>query len=115
MKKHLHFLFGVILLLTISSCAKDDPNNTNNQPDCERNNYGWLTVSNSSSDPYDIYVNGSYKTRVSGGNIVQNIIVYQANNVTLRAEQVSGYILYPTIRNSTVNIIECSTYSWQIP
>jgi hypothetical protein len=108
--KKLAILFSAILL--ISSCAKND---ADNQPDCERNNYGYLTVSNSSNNPYDVYVSGLFVRRVQGNSVVQNIVVYQGNGITLRAEQVSGYVFYPTIVTTSGNFIECSTYSWQIP
>lgn len=114
MKQHLLVVITLIII-SISSCKKDDSTNPANQPDCEKNNYGYLTVSNTADDPYDIYVNGAYKGPVQAHSIKQNIVVYQANGVFLRAEQTTGYVFYPTVRTSTVNIIECSTYSWQIP
>lgn len=97
-------------LLLIYSCNKDD-----GQPDCEIQKFGTLMVSNNSTNPYDIYIDDIFEVRLMGGIISSEIIVNEGNNRKLYAKQVSGYVLFPTERTSTLNIVRCSEYSWQIP
>jgi hypothetical protein len=73
-----------------------------------------LLFTNTSSNPYNVYVNGIYFGSVSG-KTSKSVTVNEGNSVTLKAEQVSGYVFYPTIKTSTTNFVRCSSYSWQFP
>jgi hypothetical protein len=99
---------GVFLMLF--ACKKDEI-----KPDCETNKYGTVTVSNSSSNPYKLYIDDVYYGQLSGGSITQNIKLNEGNNRKLYVLQVSGYLLYPTERTTYFNVISCSSYTWQIP
>jgi hypothetical protein len=109
MKKIL-FSLSTIIIFFIFSCKKEEP-----KPDCEVNKYGTVTISNSSSNPYDVYIDGSYIMQLSGGTISTKIKVNEGNNRKFYAKQVSGYLLYPTEKTEYVNILRCSDYGWQIP
>jgi hypothetical protein len=88
---------------------------SNNANDCEVNKYGTIQVSNSSTDPYDIWIDGTYQGRVSGKNLTNQIKIYEGNNVKLYAKQVSGFLLFPTEKTDFFNVVRCSKYSWMIP
>lgn len=113
MKKIIILLLAVICIATINSCKKEDP--TPDKPDCEVNKYGTITVSNSSSNPYKIFIDSIFIVEISGGSISSKIEIKEGNNRQLNAVQVSGYLFYPTEKIKYLNIISCSDYSWQIP
>lgn len=98
------------LIILFASCEKEP-----SKPDCEVKKYGTVTISNSSSNPYDIYVDNVLKLQLPGGSISTKINVDEGNNRKLYAKQVSGYLLFPTERSTSFNVISCSEYSWQIP
>ena len=109
-KPFLLFLTIFTIFTIFNSCSKKD-----SKPDCEVNKYGTITISNSSSNPYDIYIDGVYSTRLSGRAISTKIKINEGNTRVLYAIQVSGYILYPTEKTTIFNVLSCSDYSWQIP
>ena len=109
-----NLLLCIVLLTTcfgIISCDKDDES----KPECELNQTGTIAISNNSSNPYDIYIDDQFEMRLSGNNISQKIRILEGNGRKLYAEQVSGYVLYPTERTNYFNVVRCSDYSWQIP
>ena len=100
-----------ILLFAFYSC---DSSKDNLSP-CEVNKTGTVTISNSSSNPYDIYIDNVFKIRLAGGSISQKITVDEGNGRVFYAEQVSGYLLFPTTKTLNTNVVRCTDYSWQIP
>ena len=85
------------------------------KPDCEANSYGTITVSNSSTNPYELYIDDVFQMEIPGKTITEKIRISEGNNRELYVIQVSGYLLYPTERTKSLNVISCSDYSWQIP
>ncbi|NLL28379.1 MAG: hypothetical protein GX259_06255 [Bacteroidales bacterium] len=73
-------------------------------PDCQKNNQGVLTIVNKSSNPYLIYQNGNYIGEIAGKGVV-NLYV-NLGTTKFKAEQKSGYLLYATINNRTVEFNE---------
>jgi hypothetical protein len=110
MKKFNLYSVFLILFLLIVSCAKE-----NNQPSCEVYKTGTITISNSSSNPYKIYIDGVFQIQLSGGSISQELEINEGNGRELYAVQVSGYLFYPTEKQTTLNVVRCSSYNWQIP
>jgi len=102
-----------VILVFLTSCEKESTEPE--KPDCEVKKYGTITISNSSSNPYDIYVDNVFKIQMPGGSISTKINIDEGNNRKLYAKQVSGYLLYPTERSSSFNVLSCSDYSWQVP
>jgi len=105
---NLLFIFFIICILFFG-CS------TEQKKDCEENKYGTITIENNSSNPYDIYANNTFLVRVFGNTISSNLKIQEGNNIKFYAEQSSGYILYPTTRSISFNVVRCSKYSWQIP
>ena len=123
MKKIHQLGLGLFLLCAFgtSACKKDDMNNqtnnnnTNTAQPCETNRTSTLQVSNNSSSPYNLYINGTYRVQLPANSISTPITVNEGNNIQLRAVQASGYILYATEKAGTYNALRCNAYSWQIP
>ena len=95
MKKYLSILlasFFMVAMVTFSSCSKDNENAT---PSYQ------LRFTNTSDNPYLIEVNGG--SNVLSGNSFKN---YTLNKGTYswKVTQQSGYVLYPTIKDGTVNL-----------
>lgn len=108
-------IFAMLLcsaMFFLSSCGEDEDNT---QPDCEKNQYGTVVVSNTSSNPYDFYIDNVFQIRINGGSITQEIQINEGNSRELYAIQVSGFVLYPTEKTTNLNVVRCTDYSWQIP
>ena len=99
-----------MMLVFMSSCSESET-----LKPCEVNRTGTITVSNSSSNPYNVYVDGVFKIQLAGGTISQKITLNEGNGRQLYAEQVSGYLFYPTTKTTNFNVVRCTDYSWQIP
>jgi hypothetical protein len=114
--KLLVLLFSFSVL--ISSCKKetiDKEKDKEQVADCEKYKYGNIRITNTSSNPYDIYIDNSYKLRLLGNRTSGEINISEGNNRKLYAKQVSGYVLYPTEREASFNVVRCSNYTWSIP
>jgi len=107
MRKVILVLVAMVLLF---ACKKEEP-----KEDCEIYKYGTITISNSSTNPYDIYIDDVLKGRLEGGKITEKVKINEGNSRKLYAVQVSGYLLYPTEKTTYFNVISCNDYSWQIP
>lgn len=110
----------VVLGLIFTSCKKSSTGSSSSSPSsttpaCQTNNYGTITISNSSTNPYDIDIDGVYQMRLSGGSISAKINISGGNNRKLHCIQVSGYVFTPTEKTTYFNVVSCSDYSWQIP
>jgi hypothetical protein len=103
------FIALCLLIPFLSSCE------SSNERDCEVNKYGTIQISNSSSNPYDIWIDGVFQGTINGKNISTQIKVDEGDNHKLYAKQVSGYLLYPTEKTEYLSVIRCSNYSWMIP
>ncbi len=103
-------LFLIILTISLSSCTDEVT-----KPDCEINKCGWVTISNNSKNPYDFYIDDVFQSRLNGGSITKSIKINEGNNRKLYVKQVSGYIIYPTEVTTSLNVLRCSEYGWQIP
>ncbi len=74
-------IFSIILILGCYSCS------TETKQDCEVNKYGTIEITNTSSNPYNIYINKSYVMKLFGNQTSSKIKVKEGNNVELYAEQ----------------------------
>lgn len=101
-----------LLVLILFSCKKKEPDP---EPICETEKWGTITISNSSSNPYYIYIDDVLKMTLEGGKISTEIKIDEGNSRKLYAKQVSGYLLFPTEKTENFNVLRCSNYSWQIP
>ncbi len=95
-----------VVATTFFSCAKDDDQSLTKSI-CEQNNTGEVSVSNTQSDPYKVYVNGGYKQLVSSKS--KTSFDLSPGTYTIKLEQSSGYVLYPTVYTKSVTINQCRT------
>jgi hypothetical protein len=66
-----------------------------------------------SSNPYNCYVNGTYKGRV-GGN--QNLeVTAPTGNITVKTVQVSGYLFSPSEFTGSGTLGKCEKTSFSFP
>ncbi|MDY0077026.1 MAG: hypothetical protein RBR87_07085 [Bacteroidales bacterium] len=96
MKKYLSFLlasFFMIALLSFSSCSKDKEDNAT--PSYE------LRFTNTSNNPYLVEVDGN--SNILSGNTFKNYTL-KKGTYAWKITQQSGYILYPTVKDGTVNL-----------
>lgn len=71
-------------------------------PECEKENIGYLTVINKSVNPYDFYQGDKFIQQLDGGSSIQFKV--PPGTWEFKAVQVSGYALYATINQRTVQI-----------
>lgn len=84
------------------------------RPPCEVQGTGLITFTNNSNNPYNIYVDNVYVARITGG--YKQSFNVSAGQHTLKCEQVSGYLMYPTVKSVTMNVPRCSNnQSWTFP
>lgn len=109
MKKPLFLIYSLVLF-SVFSCTKEEAEKL----ECETENIGYITITCTSDNPYNVYIDGVFEFQLPG-NTFRDDYEVSAGTHTLKAEQVSGYILYPTIREITVSISHCDKRSWVFP
>lgn len=109
MIKKLSFIL-ICIVVTLFSCSKEDAERL----ECETEDIGYVTITNTSDNPYDVYLDGGFVFRLSGNTFTDSYELNAGSHV-LKAEQVSGYVIYPTIRETTVFINYCDKKSWVFP
>jgi hypothetical protein len=103
-------IFSIFLSIGFLSCQKGDT-----APGCTLGNYGTVTVSNTSENPYDFYVDDQYKTTVRGNSITDKIHIPAGDGHKLFVKQLSGYVISPTEETKILDVQKCNDYDWQIP
>lgn len=96
-----------LAMLIFSSCDKDE---TTPGGGCSK---GKLRYSNRSSNPYRIFLDGQYKADLNGGNFIEYDVNKGSHSV--KAEQISGYAIYPTIRESSFFLDGCDSKEFLFP
>jgi hypothetical protein len=89
----------------ISSCSDDTEVDL-----CQE---GTVRFTNNSSDPYDLYINGVYRSEISGNTFMEYDLPEGQHSA--RVEQVSGFVLFQTTRETTLNVFGCQDTSWVFP
>jgi hypothetical protein len=103
----------IFLLITFSAILSSCTKNENSGKACNRDNTATLTVSNSSSNPYRITIDGRTVGTLSGYST--QTFTEKAGVWNMRATQVSGYLFTPTIVTDTKAIEACENWQWFIP
>jgi len=109
MKRILFFAFYTFFIV-LSSCTKEEAEKL----ECETENIGYVTMTCTSDNPYNIYIDGVYAFQIAG-NSFRDRHELSVGTHTLKAEQESGYLLYPTVRETTLTIGQCEKRSWVFP
>lgn len=93
------------------ACKKDDPLQ---EEDCQARHVGYLTITNQSSNPYDVWIDNTLVGRLGGQQFVSEMEI-AAGTRSVRAKQVSGYVLYPTEVLKTISVNSCQKLSFVFP
>ena len=80
---------------------------------CTKNDTGTVRFSNSSSNPYELFINGESKGEFAGGSW-RNFDL-DAGTYNLKAEQISGFILFPTVKNGEIVVSGGDFLEWSFP
>lgn len=99
--------FTFLLFLTslfLSSCSKDET---------ESCNEATVRFSCTSSNPYNLYIDNVFQIQLKGGE--SKTYTIKEGTHKFYAEQVSGYLLFPTTKEENVAIFGCESYTWTFP
>lgn len=98
-----------LLIISFSACKEPEPARA-----CEVNSTGTVVFENWSNNPYDCYIDGTYKGRVASKSSM-NVNSVRAGYHSFKTIQTSGYILYPSeyIGGGTLNA--CYKFTFVFP
>ena len=99
------FLLTAIICTMLIGCTKEIT--------CQQNNTGTLNVSCTSSNPYNISVDGVNEGTIAGNG--SNSYQITTGTHTVIATQQSGYTLIPTIKTAQITISRCESSSFAFP
>ncbi|MCL1867662.1 MAG: hypothetical protein FWF72_01755 [Paludibacter sp.] len=110
--KKIILIFAAISLL-MAGCKSDEPNNPV-QSECEKSRTGTIIFDSWASNPYDCYIDNTYKGRVAAnGKLTVNSV--QAGYHAFRMTQASGYLLYPSVYTSSGTLQQCGSFTIVFP
>ncbi len=97
------FIFLLICCIALTvGCSKDDFGS------------GSVKFINKSFNPYRLSINGASKGEISGNS--SRIFELDAGTYSFKAEQVSGYILYPTVKEEPgIKVRRDDFLEWSFP
>lgn len=104
--RHFTYLLVALALIT-AGCTKSDSNTATVDT-------GSIRFTNTSSNPYEIFLDGADKGAQPGGtySTITNVTV---GSHTVKASQNSGYIISPTVRNGTLTVTKGQEISFVFP
>lgn len=105
MKKVLLTIVPALLLL--AACIKPDDNP---EPSCDT---GIIRYTNTSNNPYKIYLDGGTLEVLQGGTHVDKEV--SKGNHAVKAIQQSGYVFYPTEKSADVLAPGCGDVEFIFP
>lgn len=101
----------LLALMLLFGCKKENiqPNNGNGSAPTT----GTLYFKNNQSDPYIIYLDNSNIGVLQSGNTSSGYTVTSGISHAVKAEQYSGYLLYPTVFNGTATLNPGGSVTWE--
>lgn len=84
---------------------------------CVSLNRSYLAVRNYSTNPYQVTITGGSSVApftLSGGELRDSIVV-NPGFYSLHSEQLSGFVLYPSLYDGSRNLSVCEKYTWSFP
>jgi PKD repeat protein len=80
---------------------------------CETQNTAEVTITiTGSTNPYKVYIDGVYQDDIQTPGWKKFTV--SAGNRSFKVEQRSGYVLTPTIRETSIFAEKCGTYDWEV-
>ena len=95
-------LLFLICIALLCSCNKED--------ECLD---ATVRFTNNSSNPYNLFIDGVFQKEISGNTFFELDLLEGQH--TASVEQVSGFILFPTIKETTLNVFGCQEIGWVFP
>lgn len=99
MKLRFYLLSMLFCFSLLAGCSKDDT--------------GTVRFTNNSTDTYRLFINGESKGEF-GSREWKNFYL-DAGFYTLKAEQVNGFILFPTVKNGQITVSSGDNLQWSFP
>lgn len=96
-------LFLIFSFIAFISCNKDD------QLYCEENNIGYLTITNTSDNNYEIYLNDIFEFEIEANSYYEEWEL-APGNYSLSAIEITGNS--PVAVDKTISIEECGHECW---
>lgn len=93
-------LLIVAAVIAISGCI--DKEDTNVTPVQSQPTTGTIQFINNSQNPYDVFVDGTHVFQQSGKTTRDHSV--SAGSHKVKVQQVSGYVLYPTVKEYEPNV-----------
>lgn len=102
----------LFLAMLLFACKKENtqPNNGNGT---STPTTGTLYFKNTQSDPYTMYLDGTNIGVLQPGNTSSGYTVSSGISHAVKAEQFSGYILYPTVYTGTATLNPGGSVTWE--
>lgn len=100
----------VFSLFAVISCTKKETVEPEKEI-CEIMNTGYVTVYNSSNNPYELYVDNYRNVEIAGGFSHEAIVSPGVRSFKL--VQKSGYLFTPTIYETSITVKQCERLSWR--
>ena len=94
-----------IAAVLFTSCGKDEES-TDTRPDCEKNSTGTIRVKNYKSNPYNVYIDDSFKATLQANGY--NDFTVSAGAHYLEFIQESGYLFNPDVYTSNLTVSACN-------
>ncbi len=98
-------IFSLIIIsciILLCSCNKED--------ECLD---ATVRFTNTSDHPYNLFIDGAFQKEITGNSFFELDLLEGEHSA--RAEQVSGFILFPTVKETTLNVFGCQEVGWVFP
>lgn len=82
----------------------------NNEDDCMT---GTVRFINTSDNPYNLYIDDQFQLRIEGNS--SEVLDLLEGESKGRVEQVSGFVLFPTILERNLVVFGCQEEEWVFP
>ena len=100
--KKVTILMIFLTMLPFIACKKEAPCTT-----------GTVRFTSTSANPYNLYIDGVFKKQIPGNTFSELELTEGSHQV--KVEQVSGFILFPTIKEGVISVFGCQELEWIFP
>ena len=99
--RKIKFIGLIIVAVALFGCKKP-------LTECQQENIGYMAFENNSKDAYDIFINNSYLMQMPGNSYTKHYNPFPAGKAyKIVVQQVSGYIVYPTVKTYNITLNQC--------
>lgn len=104
--------FTVLLVhcLVFFSCGK-----IFKKPECEKEKFGWLIVTNKSTFLFNVFVDDVFKVQLKAKENSGKMKIDEGLYHRLYVKQVSGAFTASSEKTKRLDVSSCTEYTWDIP